>query len=403
MKASKAAGRALPSVLIVSAYADPHVGGIEVLVSQQARTLAALGHEVTVVTSRCGDAGARHEQVDGYTVIRIAAWNGLEDRWGVPFPLWSPSAAWRVGRLVGHADVVHVHDVYYASSVLAASLAKSRRRPLFITQHVGLVTHDKAVVMLVQKLVYAAVGRLLWRWAVTITVYNPIVERFLSKQGVPARKVRPTANGVDTTTFRPGDLEAARDTRKRYGLEPDLPVILFVGRLVPKKGFERLLAACGPEYQLVLVGPGKIPSYIPPGVRFLGPIDRGDLLDLYRASDIFAFPAVGELLTLAMQEAMACGLPVVTTAEEAYSAYNLDPSGIALIEPEPEKLRSTFLEILSNPDRMQRMRAYSRQLAQDRFDWRRNAANLAADYSSAYGSRQQAKSQEPVQEPEISE
>src|ERR1700734_760697 len=125
MKASKAAGRALPSVLLVSAYAAPPVGGIECLVSQQARPLAPIGHEVTVVTSRCGDAGARHEQVDGYTVIRIAAWNGLEDRWGVPFPLWSPSAAWRVGRLVGHADVVHVHDVYYASSVLAASLAKS--------------------------------------------------------------------------------------------------------------------------------------------------------------------------------------------------------------------------------------------------------------------------------------
>ena len=88
----KAVKRTPPSVLIVSAYAHPHIGGVEVVAGQQARTLAALGHDVTVVTSRCGEGGARYERVDGYTVIRIAAWNGLEDRGGVPFPVWSPSA-----------------------------------------------------------------------------------------------------------------------------------------------------------------------------------------------------------------------------------------------------------------------------------------------------------------------
>src|ERR1700689_4908816 len=125
-------------VLIVSAYADPHLGGVEVVVGQQARTLAALGHEVTVVTSRCGAAGARREEVDGYTVVRIPAWNGLEERKGIPFPIWSPSALWRLAGLIHRAEVVHVHDAHYGSSVLAATLAR-RRRPLFITPHVAMV------------------------------------------------------------------------------------------------------------------------------------------------------------------------------------------------------------------------------------------------------------------------
>jgi len=99
-----------PSVLIVSAYADPHVGGVEIVVGQQARTLAARGHDVTVVTSRCGEGVAKREQVDGYTVVRIAAWNGFEERRGVPFPVWSPGAIWRLARLIANADVVHVHD-----------------------------------------------------------------------------------------------------------------------------------------------------------------------------------------------------------------------------------------------------------------------------------------------------
>ena len=368
------------NVLIVSAYADPHVGGVEVVVGQQARTLAALGHDVTVVTSRCGPGGAAREQADGYTVVRVPAWNGLEHSRGVPFPVWSPGAARRLGALVRDADVVHVHDVYHGSSVLAAVLARRRRRSLFVTQHVAIVAHDKAVVELAQKLVYCCAGRLLWRWATTITVYNPIVAAFLGRRGVPAGKVRLVYNGIDTRRFCPGDPGAVRATRARYGLAPQLPVVLFAGRLVPKKGFQKLLDARGPEYQVVLAGPGQIPGHVPAGVRFLGPVSREQLRDLYQASDIFALPAAGEMLTLAMQEAMSCGLPVVATADEAYAGYDLDPSGVALVTPEPAVLRQTFLDILGDPDRARHMRAYSRRLAQQRFDWQANAEHLESDY-----------------------
>jgi glycosyltransferase involved in cell wall biosynthesis len=246
-----------------------------------------------------------------------------------------------------------------------------------------MVQHDKPGVQLAQKLVYSSVGRLLWRWATTITVYNPIVEDFLSGHGVPADKVRLRYNGVDTKHFCPGDPESVRVTREKYGLSAEAPVILFVGRMVPKKGFQKLLEARGPEYEMVLVGPGRIPGHIPAGVRFLGPVDRKELRDLYQASDIFAFPAVGEMLTLVMQEAMACGLPVVTTAEEAYSYYDLDPSGVALVPAEPGVLRSTFLDLLGKPGRMRYMQAYSRRLAEERFDWQSNAENLASEYEIA--------------------
>jgi D-inositol-3-phosphate glycosyltransferase len=383
MNKVQAVKRTLPSVLIVSAYAEPHVGGVEVVVGQQARTLAQLGHDVTVVTSRSGEGAAGREQVDGYTVIRIAAWNGLEDRWGIPFPVWHPSAVWRLYSLIGQADVVHVQDVSYGPSVLAASLARWRRRPLFVSQNVGMVEHDRAAVKLVQELVYSSVGRLLWRWATTITVFNPMVEDFLSGHGVPTEKIRLAYNGIDTKHFCPGDPETVRATRSKYGISADVPVILFVGRLVPKKGFQKLLEARSPEYHIVLAGPGKIPDHVPAGVKFLGPVNRKELRDLYQASTIFAFPAVGEMLTLVMQEAMACGLPVVTTADDAYSHYDLDPSGVVLVPPEPEILRSTFLDLLGQPARMNHMQTYSRRLAEERFDWEINAERLASEYEIA--------------------
>ncbi len=375
-------GGPLTSVLIVSVYAHPHIGGIEVVVEQQARTLSAIGHKVTVVTSRCDANEATHEEVDGYTVVRIPAWNFLEERIGVPFPIWSPNAVWRLGNLIRGADVVHVHDVYYGSSVLAASLARYYHRPLFVTQHVGVVEHDKMLVKLAQKLVYSSAGKAVWRRAEMITVYNLIVEEFLRSHGVSAGKISLTYNGINTRYFCPGTSQAARLTRRRYGLPPDMPIVLSVGRLVPKKGFQKLVDARSPEYEVVHVGPGAIPHQIPDGVRFLGPLNRRELRDLYQASDIFAFPAVGEMLTLAMQEAMACGLPVVATAQEAYSRYDLDPFGIALVDPEPEVLRCAFLQILGDPVRMQYMQAYSRWIAEERFDWWKNSMLNVSQYTA---------------------
>ena len=363
--------------LIVSAYAEPHLGGVEVVVAQQARTMTALGREVTVVTSRCDSRAAKYERLDGFEIVRVPAWNGLEDSKGVPLPIWSPSAFVRLARLIRRSGVVHVHDVYHGSSIVAAGVARLFRRPLYLTQHVAIVDHDTGAVRFIQNAIYSSVARLLWRWAAVITVYNPIVEGFITSKGVPPAKVKLSYNGIDTAKFRPGEPSTAATTRSKYGLPADVPVVLFVGRLVPKKGVDKLIEARGPEYHIALAGPGKIPDDRPAGVTFLGAVSRDELLSLYQASDIFSLPAVGEMLTLAMQEAMACGLPVVTTDDDSYARYGFDPAGIALVPPEPDALRSAFIEILRDQPRRQHMRAYSRELARTRFDWHKNAATAA--------------------------
>ena len=150
-----------------------------------------------------------------------------------------------------------------------------------------------------------------------------------------------------------------------------------------RKGFRKLIEACSPEYELVLAGPGRVPGHVPAGVRFLGPVSRLELRELYQASDVFVAPATGEVLTLVTQEAMACGLPVVAAWEPAYAHYDLDLHGLALIAPEPEILRATFLDLLDQPDRLRYMRMYSRRLAEERFDWQINAAELGSRYQAA--------------------
>ncbi len=369
-------------VLIVATFIPTHVGGLEVIVAQQAKSLAEMGHEVTVFTSRHDKSLPREEQLDGYRVIRTPTWNAIERRTAVPFPLWGVRSLAPLRRLARQADVVHIHDVYYQPSLLGAVMARWTGRPLFVTQHVAIVEHDSPVVMGVQRLVYATVGAQLWRWSKGIVAYNVIVQRFLASRGVARDKVRLAYNGIDVGKFTPGDPSVRARVRAAHGLAPDKPVVLFVGRLVPKKGYRELMEAHHEEYEIVLVGPGPVPAEVPPGVTFTGPIDRDELLGLYQASDLFALPAVGEIFTLAMQEAMACGLPVVATADTAYDGYGLDPSGIALVAAEPDVLRKTFLQIFADARQYDHMRTYSRHLATTRFDWRSNAAGLSDIYQS---------------------
>ena len=100
-------------VLLVCHYYAPHIGGIESVVQAEAERLTGLGHEVTVLTS----ADRSSTRVEGgVRVVRVAAWNGLEHRAGVPFPLFSPRVLAQAIRLARRTDVVHVHDCFYLSS-----------------------------------------------------------------------------------------------------------------------------------------------------------------------------------------------------------------------------------------------------------------------------------------------
>ena len=90
-----------------------------------------------------------------------------------------------------------------------------------------------------------------------------------------------------------------------------------MGRFVPKKGFDILYQAKDPSYLLVFVGGGMIPDYIKSdhSVKIIGPLPQEELAMLYKASDVFILPSYGEGFPLSIQEAMATGLPIITSKQ----------------------------------------------------------------------------------------
>ncbi|MDZ7783610.1 MAG: glycosyltransferase [Halioglobus sp.] len=147
--------------------------------------------------------------------------------------------------------------------------------------------------------------------------------------GADGDKITRVGNGVDPEKFQPVDRVGAR---RRFNLAEDDTVLISVGGLVPRKGFHRVIEVLPvligkyPKLRYLIVGGGspegdfgaflekQVRTYgLQEHVRFLGAVSSADLKYPLSASDVFVLPTENEGWANVFLEAMACGLPVVTT------------------------------------------------------------------------------------------
>ncbi len=322
-------------ILFVSHYATPHIGGVETVVRSLRRELRRRGHEVRHVASNASHLSSEALGYDDAGVIRVAAVNALEEKLGVPYPIFSPRLARVLSHEIARADVVHAHGFLYMSSVLALLMARRRRRraagpAIVLTEHVGHVPYEAALLNQVEAGAISTIGRTAVRAADAVVVLNRKVGAEIDSLG-PREPVIVLPNGVDTALFRP-PLDGEREALRRELGWDDTPRVLFVGRLVAKKGIEAALAATAAaegSFRLVVAGPGPLQPAGVPGVDVLGPIPSERVAELYRAADALLLPSRGEGFPVTVQEAMASGLPVVMTNDPGY-AVHLDGAGLGV-------------------------------------------------------------------------
>jgi len=366
-------------ILIVTHYFPPHIGGIETVAYNQAKRLVALGNTVTVVTSRIGSKESR-STIDGIQVIRVGAWNIFE-RWGVPFPLFSPLLGFAMTKAVREADIVHVHDAFYMSSFIAALCARACGKPIVLTQHVGFISHPSPFVVLVQKAVYGTTGGIIFKLSDLIFTYNDRVKNFLKDRGVDGSKLAVMPNGVDRDLFKPASPEVRRTIKQKFGLSPSKKVFLFVGRFVPKKGFDALFASRCERYQLAFAG-GEHLSRVNDEAVFLGKLSPETLSQAYQAADAFILPSRDEGFPLSIQEAMASGLPIITAKDPGYALYDFDEKRMVFIDTVDEtSIRSAIDTLCQSDDMLRDMGAYSEQYARANFSWPHIVANIDRAYN----------------------
>ena len=323
-------------VLLVSANYRPSVGGIEQYVDNLAHGLAARGHTVTVAACRT-DSAAREEQDGNVTIVRLPATDVLDDRLNVPYPVPEPFAAWRtLRRLVGAADVVHPHDAIYVTTVLSLALARRRGVTSVLTQHVAFVPQRNLALNAAQRAAIATLGRSA-RVATRVVAYNPAV----------ADWAKTTWGLADVPVLPPGVPEAPKvdrdEVRRELGLPTDRFIALFAGRDVPKKGLDVFLDASNPAYELVAVT-DRPPATAPAGARLLPFLEPHRFRELLACVDAFVLPSEGEGFPLALQEALATGVPCVITPGPGYDHYLREDEAM-LVSRTPEAIRAALLSL----------------------------------------------------------
>jgi len=337
-------------IVFVSHYALPHVGGIEVVVDRIARELTTRGHSVTHVAS----ASVRPDELPlrempPYEVVRLPALNILERRAGLPYPVFEPVSLVRtLRRACRTADVIHAHGMLYASS--AAALLLTRRSSdavRVLTEHAGMIRYSHAAMNLIERAAITTIGRATVRAAEGIIVVGTRVEKEMEVMAhVPVVRIE---NGVDLNRFRPANAEERRRLRKDLGWDEE-PRVLFVGRIVERKGAPLAIAAAklAGTFRLAIAGPGAA-GPTDGAYDHLGAPDDDTLATIYRAADAFLLPSHGEGgFPLTAREAMASGLPVILRDDVTYrAALDPAPAGVRFVAPEPRAIAGAIAEVLA--------------------------------------------------------
>ncbi|MDR2173235.1 MAG: glycosyltransferase family 4 protein [Burkholderiales bacterium] len=140
--------------------------------------------------------------------------------------------------------------------------------------------------------------------------------------GVSAEKLAVVYNGVDIEMFHPNVVRYRAEMRAQWGIDNEAPLLAFVGSGFARKGVETALRTIAPfpSVHLVVVGEDKRRARyealawklgVMPRVRFLGAID--DVKPVYGAADAFILPTLYDPFPNACVEALACGLPLITS------------------------------------------------------------------------------------------
>jgi UDP-glucose:(heptosyl)LPS alpha-1,3-glucosyltransferase len=194
--------------------------------------------------------------------------------------------------------------------------------------------------------------------------------------GVPRGKITVVYNGVELSRFpEKRKEEARRILRSRYGLPEEGPVFLYVGSGFARKGVGTLvraaarLAGKGRSFRVIVGGKGNPDPYrgmageARDRVIFPGPIREPE--DHFLGADAFVFPTVYEPFSNACLEAMAAGIPVITTRVNGVSEILRDgESGFLLEDPMDDSALADGMEALFSGETRSRMGREARQAAE---------------------------------------
>jgi glycogen synthase len=392
-------GRRLRVLMLSWEYPPVLVGGLGRHVHALATSLAAAGHDVTVVTRHGADAPLE-EVREGVRVVRAP-----EDPPAVP--LATPSLlAWTMAfnhtltraalyaAATGSYDLVHAHDWLVAHT--AVTMREHLKVPLVVTIHATEAGRHQGWLPDELNRTIHSVEWWLGREADQMIACSRYMRWEISHLlDVPPERVEVIPNGVQAPAWLP-PVRAVSAARARYA--GDGPLLGFAGRLVHEKGAQYLIDALPrlrrdhPTLRLVVAGDGPYRPELQAQVDRLGlgtAVSFAGFLGahlpaVFAATDAVVVPSVYEPFGMVALEAAATGAPVAVAATGGLTEIvDHDVTGITFPVGDSHGLAETVSELLADRTRAQRLARSAQHMVRTRYGWAGIADRTAATYVAA--------------------
>ncbi len=396
--------------LILTNEYPPHIyGGAGVHVEFLSRELARLMEvEVRAFGEQHSDEG--HLRVRGY---------GLDDR-GFTAPPYLRPVFGALSRNIAFAatdvdaDVVHSHTWY--TNLGGLLIKRAYAIPLVMTTHSlePLRPWKREQLRGGYDLSNWIEGTSLREADAVIAVSEGTRADILRVSDARPERVHVIYNGIDTALYRPTN---GKETLERYGIDPNRPFVLFVGRITRQKGIVHLVRALpqiDPDVQIVLCAGAPDTQEIAaemgaavaaasaarPGVIWIRDmLPREDVIPLYSEAAVFCCPSIYEPFGIINLEAMACGTPVVASKVGGIPEVVVDGETGLLIPVEQQDiapyepvaptafsrdLAAALNRLLGDPALRDRMGVAGRARVEAHFAWDAIARQTADLYASLH-------------------
>ena len=358
-------------------YYPPVLGGIESTINLMAHGTKD-EYDITVLV--CSGSKTRvDEAIDGIRVVRVPELGRVASA-----PV-SPGFPFELRRLAMQADLLHFHHPNPTGDI--AYLATRPRAPVVMTYHSDVVRQQRAMWF------YGPIQERMMRHCKVIMPTSP---NYLESSPWLKRHLSQCVMlplGIDLSRFQktPKVVARAAEIRARY---PG-PITIFVGRLRYYKGLEFLLRAMPKVPGTLLIG-GTGPEtanltalisqlQLQDRVHLLGDLYEADVVEHLYASDVFCMPSHlrSEAFGLSQIEAMACGLPVVSTRIASGVPFvNQDGvTGFSVEAGSPDGIADALNRLFSDSELRLRMGAAAQSRAHEMFSASRMCSDLKEVYS----------------------
>jgi len=380
---------------------DMPVGGVRAespMAVLLADELASMGHEVDIFVGSMFDVVRDSEPSGKNRASILYTKETLRLAFPPSFYPFAPSVVSRVRK--GQYDVVLTTDLIQPCT-MEAIFAKTPRAKTFVWQE--LASHPRFPVNLYSRLVFSLMRIRHFRGVEKMIPRSNNARRFLLLERIPEQKISAIIpNAVDCKVFSP---DQPHDFFLKNDLgSPSRPRTVMVSRIDKGKGIDTFLKAAkiavdrGYDGSFVLKGTGSGISEIESLASKLGLeekvsiiggyLPRRNLANLIASCDICAAPSSGDLLFFVPIEAMACGVPVITTTQTHHaSTFSDGKAGLLIPANDPNALAESIRHLSSDRTKLKEMALSARQMAVRDFSMESVARRLIEVFEAPGGDK----------------